>query len=138
MINGQCACAKVQYEIRGELKDFCHCHCSICRKIHGAAFASWGGIARDKFSFVAGEDSIGSYAFSENSDSKFCSHCSSTILVDYKPEADMLYIALGTVDGDVKCPPGFHQFVGSKAPWFEICDELPQYDEWPDDELVTS
>ena len=46
-------------------------------------------------------------------------------------EFDMLYIAMGTVEGDAKCPPGFHQFVGSKAPWFEICDDLPQHDGWP-------
>ena len=45
----------------------------------------------------------------------------------------MLYVALGTVVGDVKCPPGFHQFVDSKVPWYEICDDLPQYDEWPDE-----
>ena len=34
---------------------------------------------------------------------------------------------MGAVDGNVKCPPGFHEFVGSKAPWFEISDDLPQY-----------
>ena len=28
-------------------------------------------------------------------------------------------------------PPSKHIFVGSKAPWFEITDELPQYDEYP-------
>ena len=53
-------------------------------------------------------------------------------LVDFKLETDMLYITLGTVDGDVRCPPGFHQFAGSKAPWFEITDDLPQYDGWSD------
>jgi|TARA_B100000959_G_C14997781_1_gene631320 hypothetical protein len=45
----------------------------------------------------------------------------------------MLYLALGTADGDLACPPGFHQFVGSKARWHEIHDDLPQYDEWPDE-----
>jgi hypothetical protein len=43
----------------------------------------------------------------------------------------MLYITMGTVDGDVECPPGYHQFAGSKAPWYEITDDLPRYDEWP-------
>jgi len=52
--------------------------------------------------------------------------------VDFKPEADMIYIAMGTLDGDVELPPGFHQFVGSKAAWYEISDDLPRYDEWPD------
>jgi len=54
-------------------------------------------------------------------------------LVDFKPEEHMLYITLGTVDGDIDCPAGFHQFAGSKAPWFEITDDLPQHDGWPVD-----
>ena len=132
MIKGCCECARVQYEVEGELVDFCHCHCSICRKLHGAAFVTWGGVARTDFTYKSGESDLKKYAFSENADSIFCGVCGSRILVDFKPEADMLYITLGTVVGDVECPPGFHQFVGSKAPWFEICDDLPQHHEWPD------
>ena len=134
MITGRCECAKVQYQVEGELKDFCHCHCSICRRIHGAAFATWGGISRDKFTYLSGENNLKIYSYSKRSDSIFCENCGSTILVDFKTEADMLYIAMGTVDGNVKCPPGFHQFVGSKAPWFDICDDLPQHNNWPDEE----
>ncbi len=134
MITGQCQCAKVRYEVRGTLKDYCHCHCSICRRLHGAAFVSWGGVSREEFKILSGENHLKSYAFSENADSVFCDSCGSRVWVDYKPEVDTLYITLGTVDGDVECPPGFHQFVGSKAPWFEICDDLPQHDGWPDEE----
>ncbi len=132
MIKGRCECARVQYEIDDELVNFCHCHCSICRKLHGAPYVTWGGVARDKFTYTSGEKDLRAYAFSDNADSIFCGVCGSRLLVDYKPEADMLYITLGTVIGDVDCPPGFHQFVGSKAPWFEITDDLPQYDGWPE------
>ncbi len=133
MIKGRCECGNVQYEVNGELTEFCHCHCSVCRKLHGAAFVTWGGVARDEFSYTSGANDVKAYAFSDNADSIFCTHCGSRLLVDYKPEREMLYITLGTVIGDVDCPPGFHQFVGSKAPWFEISDDLPQYDEWPDE-----
>ncbi len=131
VITGRCECATVKYQVSGDIVDFCHCHCSICRRIHGAAFATWGGVARDDFAFISGEDKLRTYAFSERSDSIFCSTCSSTVLVDFKAEADMLYITLGTVDGDVECPDGYHQFAGSKAPWYEITDDLPQHDGWP-------
>ena len=136
MITGRCECAKVQYQVDGEITDFSHCHCSICRRFGGAAFVSWGGVARDAFSYVSGEDHVRAYSFSERADCIFCTTCGSTILVDFKPEADMLYITMGTVDGDVDCPIGYHQFVGSKAPWYEISDDLPQYDEWPDSSIA--
>ena len=132
MITGRCECGVVKYQVDGELVDLCHCHCSICRHLHGAAFATWGGVSRDKLSYLSGEANLKAYAVSEKADSLFCDNCGSRVLVDYKPETDMLYITLGTVDGDVSCPPGFHQFVGSKAPWFQITDNLPQHDGWPD------
>ncbi len=132
MITGRCECGLVKYQVDGELVEYCHCHGSICRRLHGAAFVTWGGVKRDELSYLSGENNLKAYAFSEKADSLYCDGCGSRVLVDFKPEADMLYITLGTVDGDVRCPPGFHQFVGSKAPWFEISDNLPQHDAWPD------
>ena len=132
MITGQCDCSAVQYAVRGSIEEYCHCHCSICRRIHGAAFATWGGVARDAFGWITGEQNLGCYAYSERSDSIFCKICSSTLLVDFKAEPHRLYITLGTVDGEIDLPEGYHQFVGSKAPWFEICDDLPQHEGWAD------
>jgi hypothetical protein len=40
-------------------------------------------------------------------------------------------VAWGTVDGDPGMRPEEHIFVGSKAPWHEITDALPQHKEWP-------
>lgn len=44
---------------------------------------------------------------------------------DAKPE--LYALPLGTLDTDPGVRPGRHVFVGSKAPWFEITDDLPQY-----------
>jgi hypothetical protein len=54
-------------------------------------------------------------------------------MVDYKPEVDVLYLTMGTADGNPERPPDYHQFGGSKAPWPEITDGKPQFDSWPDD-----
>lgn len=138
MITGKCECGAVEYQVDGELVDYCHCHCSICRRIHGAPFVTWGGITRDELSFTSGEDNLRDYAFSDRSDSISCKTCSSVIMVDFKAEPHMLYITLGTVDGNIELPDnGFHQFVGSKAPWYEITDDLPQYEGWSADDQAT-
>ena len=128
MLTGKCECGRVHYEVDAPIFDYSHCHCSQCRRLHGAAFASWAGVPRDKFRYVCGEEELSVYASSETIDRVFCGNCSSNILADFKPEPDVLYITLGTVDGDPQCPPGYHQFVGSKAVWYDICDELPQHD----------
>ena len=132
MITGRCECGEVSYEVDAEINDFSHCHCSQCRRLHGAAFASFGGVARDKFQYLTGQSALRIYASSDTSDRVSCSVCSSQILVDYKPEPEVLYIAMGTVDGSPDCPTGYHQFVGSKAPWYEINDGLAQHETWPE------
>ena len=132
MITGRCECGEVSYKVDAEITDFSHCHCSQCRRLHGAAFASFGGVARDKFQYLSGQSSLKIYASSDAIDRMSCSVCSSQILVDYKPEPDVLYIAMGTVNGSPECPTGYHQFVGSKAPWYEINDGLAQHDAWPE------
>jgi hypothetical protein len=36
------------------------------------------------------------------------------------------------LDDDPLVKPGMHIFVGSKAPWFEITDDSPRYNERPE------
>lgn len=134
MINGHCECGRVQFEIDDDISDFSHCHCSQCRRLHGAAFGTFAGVSRNKFSYTAGQDALKSYASSAASERLFCKVCGSNILVDVKTDADHLYVCMGVVNGNPRCPTGYHQFVGSRAPWHEITDSLMQFDEWaPDD-----
>lgn len=133
MIHGRCECGRIRYEVDGEIEDFSHCHCSQCRRLHGAAYATFAGVSRDRFRYVSGDTDIKVYASSEYNDRVFCAACGSSILVDAKREPETLYISMGTVDGDPPRPPGYHIFVGSKAPWHEITDDLEQYDTKPPD-----
>jgi len=133
MTKGKCECGEVQYEFTGRIIDLTHCHCSQCRRLHGAAFASFGGVDRTNFHYVSGLESLKTYHSSQTTARVFCGNCGSNILVEYNPEPDILYIAMGTLDGKPDCPPAFHQFVASKAPWHEITDNLPRYDGWPDE-----
>jgi hypothetical protein len=47
---------------------------------------------------------------------------------------DFRYIPLGTLDSDGDIAPAYHQFTGSKAPWYKIHDSMPQYETWPEGE----
>jgi hypothetical protein len=131
MISGRCECGRVRYEVDGDIESFSHCHCSQCRRLHGAAYATFAGVSRDRFRYLSGETDIKVYASSEANDRVFCAECGSSILVDPKQEPESLYISMGTVDGNPPHPQGYHEYVGSKAAWHEITDELEQHDAEP-------
>ncbi len=133
MITGRCECGKIGYEADGEVNDFSHCHCSQCRRLHGAAFGSYAGVSKSGFRWASGKEDLKVYASSEKNDRYFCGNCGSLMLTATASEPDDLYITMGTMDGDPPLPPGYHIYVGSKADWFEICDDLPQFDTYPDE-----
>ncbi len=133
MMTGHCECGRVQFEVDGEMNDFSHCHCSQCRRLHGAAFATFAGVARSDFRYVTGESDVTTYASSDTHQRVFCSICGSNVLVGLKSEPETYYVSMSMIDGDPPRPPGYHIFVGSKAPWHEISDDLPQHDAFPPD-----
>jgi hypothetical protein len=130
-LHGSCLCRGVRYEIDGALALPGHCHCSICRKTHGAAFATYASAKRSEFRLLAGEDLLSRYESTPGSFRCFCSRCGSRVCGMFAGEPDTIAIALGTLDEDPQIRPVAHVFVGSKAPWYEITDDLMQFDAWP-------
>ncbi len=128
MLTGRCECRRVRFEVDGEILDFSHCHCSQCRRLHGAAYATFAGVARDAFRYESGENDITVYASSARNNRIFCSVCGSTILVEPGDEPDMLYLSMSAVDGDPRRPAGYHQYAASRAPWHDITDDLDRYE----------
>ena len=133
MLKGRCECGEIRYTVSGAVHDYSHCHCSQCRRLHGAAFATFAGVRRSDFTWERGEAALQTYLSSPSHERVFCRICGSSLLVALDSEPEDYYLAMGTVDGDPLLPEGYHIFVGSKAPWHEISDGLPQYDEDADD-----
>lgn len=133
MHEGQCLCAKVVFEVSGDLTDASLCHCSICRKATGSAFAAYVGVQCDEFKWLQGEALVKKFEVTEWLSKFFCSACGSTLVTHHRSDPDMLYLSLGSLKDDPPIDLEYHQFVGSKASWHQIHDSLPQYEEWPPD-----
>ena len=127
MIRGGCLCGSVRYEIRGAAGKLVHCHCSMCRKAHGAAFGSYLVLNTRDFAITAGEGDIVAYDSSPGVQRTFCGRCGSTLQFRSARRPDSVELAAGTLDDDPGVKPAYHIFVGSKAPWLEITDGLPQH-----------
>ena len=133
MISGHCECGRITFEIDGVIEDFSHCHCSQCRRMHGAAYATFAGVAAGAFRIVTGEDNLAHYASSATHDRTFCVNCGSNVYVSTTSEPEAVYVSMGAIDGNPPRPRGYHIYVGSKAPWHGIDDDLPRFDTEPDD-----
>lgn len=127
MLRGSCLCGIVRYEIRGAVGRASHCHCSMCRKAHGAAFGTYGRVERSDFVLVSGAGEIASYRSSPDVIRTFCKRCGSTLQFISDKRPSTFALALGTLDDDPGVRPSLHIYVASKAPWFPITDNLPQH-----------
>ena len=130
---GSCLCGVVRFEIDEFLPEVAHCHCSMCRKFHGAAYATIAGVSRSKFRWVEGEDALKGYTAQNGTTRTFCRHCGSSLTFS-SPRAseEVIEIALGTVNGNLPVEPNAHIFVGSCANWTVLSDDLPQFEEGRD------
>jgi hypothetical protein len=130
MTEGRCLCGALRYEIDGPFVDMLHCHCSMCRKHHGTPFATWAAAPSSGFRWLSDTATLGSFASSGNGHRDFCRVCGSVapMVLD---DMGMVIVAAGNLDGDPGIRPTRHMFVGSKAPWYAITDDLPQHEEFP-------
>jgi len=127
-IEGGCLCGKIRYRIDGQLQSAEHCHCSMCRRFHGAAFSSYADFNPEHFHWLQGEDQLGIYEPTPGKGWAFCKTCGSSLGMPGSDER-LTSIALGTVTGDPGIRATEHIFVGSKAVWYDITDDLPQHED---------
>jgi len=126
-LTGKCFCGAARYEVADEFVYAANCHCSNCRRTTGSAFKPFAGIERDKFHLIAGEDELLIFG-DESGHDAHCGRCGS-LMYSLVRDGAYVHVAMGTLVDDPTIRPTAHIFVGSKAKWFTITDDLPQYDE---------
>jgi hypothetical protein len=121
----------VAFEIDGTVIDLLYCHCAMCRKAHGSAFRARGKVKASEFRWTRGEELVRYFESSAGNHRGFCSVCGSNLVSKFDHNRKVLGLALGALDDDPINRPICHVHVGSKAPWHEITDSLPQFEELP-------
>jgi hypothetical protein len=126
MLSGKCFCGAVRYAVVDDFVYAANCHCSNCRRTTGSAFKPFAGIERDKLTLMRGQDDLMIYG-DEEGNNTHCRRCGSLLYSVVRAGA-YVHVAMGTLVDDPAIRPNKHIFVGSKAPWFEITDDLPQFE----------
>ena len=109
-----------------------NCHCSRCRRGRSAAHATNAFFRREQLRWIRGEDRVEDFALpgAKRFGQAFCRRCGGLVA---RVVASTGYVVVPC--GSLEAFPGKqlrgHIFTGSKAPWYEITDGLPQWEELP-------
>jgi hypothetical protein len=128
MLYGRCECRAVRYRVPDEFLYALNCHCSNCRASTGSAFKPLAGIEREKLEVIQGADTLLVWGDEDGNHTR-CGICGS-LLYSVVRDGEYVHVALGSLEDEPTIRPTEHIWVGSKAPWYEITDALPQRQEY--------
>ena len=122
---GSCLCGEVEFEYWAPSLWCAHCHCSLCRRAHGAALVTWVGVDKTRFNFIK-QKGLKWYSSSEEAERGFCSNCGSSLFFRSRRWPGEIHITRANVKGELDIAPTAHVYYGSRSvPWFTFEDGLP-------------
>jgi hypothetical protein len=128
-LSGSCLCGSVRYSLVQKPIEIFNCHCNMCRKSNGTAYATWVGVHRGDLLVQDKQSCLTKYKSSKQVTRSFCKICGSSLFFDHKKDT-LIWMTAGTLDTDRKdLAPTTHIFVSSKAKWHKIDDDLSQFKE---------
>jgi hypothetical protein len=127
-ISGSCLCGAVNFSASLPSKWCAHCHCSLCRKAHGAGYVTWVGFEQERVSFTRGEDHLTWYESTPGAQRGFCRQCGSSLFFRSKQWAGELHIALGCIDDAIDRQPQANVFFDKHVAWMPVDETLKQVD----------
>jgi hypothetical protein len=117
---GACLCGAVRFEIEFPTKWCAHCHCTLCRRAHGAAFVTWVGVEEPRFRITHGADHLRHYASSPEALRSFCTSCGSTLLFRSQRWPGEVHVVLANLLDPIDRRPEGNAFVDTHVDWVEV------------------
>jgi hypothetical protein len=129
MIKGSCCCGAIKFELLEVPSMMGTCHCSRCRKVGASTFVF---VQKESFRWIQGQELVAHYEPSPPFKyiRCFCSQCGTALGEPDSPQSSFP-IAANCLDDDPVVRNKFHEFVSEKPTWYEICDEVKQFQEHP-------
>ena len=124
-VTGSCLCGAIRFSVTLPSLFCGHCHCSMCRRGHGAGFVTWFAVPRDRFRLDEGESMLGRFDSSDHGTRSFCTRCGSSLLCESTRHPDQVDIVLANMEGEIDRPPQAHVYYSDRAVWVEATDGLP-------------
>jgi hypothetical protein len=123
-LEGGCFCGAVRFRLDLPSKWCAHCHCSMCRRIHGAGYVTWVGFKDSQFGLKQGDNELAWYQSSAQAQRGFCRQCGSSMLFKSERWPGEIHVALACIDGPIDRKPQAHAFYDTHVDWMPVDGEL--------------
>ena len=124
---GQCLCGAFRFTLAAPLDNVRLCHCDFCRRGNGSAYSANCRVPIERFSVVHDEGALRHFENTPGAKRYFCGTCGSPVFARVDKDPEHIRIRLGTLDRETSAGIVAHVWVGSKARWEHIADDLPQF-----------
>ncbi len=126
-VKGSCLCGAVKFGLELPSKWCAQCHCTLCRKSHGAGYVTWVGFEESRFTLLEGQQELTWYASTPRAQRGFCSNCGSSLFFKSEQWAGEIHVALGCLDSPIDRKPQAHVFHDTRVDWMALDDALAIY-----------
>lgn len=127
LVHGSCFCGTVRFAFTLPTLFCGHCHCSMCRRSHGAGYVTWIGVSTPQFSLTAGQDQLSVFVSSEHGKRSFCNTCGSSLFCQSSRHPEVMDIVLANLHDAIDREPQAHYYFSDRADWIAIGDALPRF-----------
>jgi len=125
MVRGGCLCGAVRYVITLPTLWCAHCHCSQCRRFHGAGYVTWTGVPEDRFQVAQGQEHLRWYQSSAEAQRGFCGQCGSSLLFRSQRWPGEMHITVASLEGEIDQKPQANVFYSTHVDWVPVDTGLP-------------
>jgi hypothetical protein len=122
MLTGRCQCGRVAVLVDGEPRDVHYCHCGMCRRAVGGAFATLVWCRTTQVRWTINEPEV--YRSSSIAQRGFCAQRGTPTYLAYD-RSEQIALMLGLFDQPQTLVPSHHYGVESRLPWVDIGPGLP-------------
>lgn len=129
---GECLCGAVRFSAALPSEWVAHCHCSQCRRAHGAAFVTWVGVRDERARIDDPHHQLRWHASSAQAERGFCGRCGSPMFFRSSRWPGELHIARALFTTAIDREPQQHAYHDTHVDWVQLGDTLPRKPAPPD------
>jgi hypothetical protein len=126
-VSGSCFCGAVRFSVDLPTMFCGHCHCSMCRRSHGAGYVTWLAVQRAQFRLESGKSELSEFRSSDHGRRSFCRRCGSSLFCESSHQLDIVDIVLANMHGPIDRQPQCHVYFDDRADWVVVDDRLPRF-----------